>query len=343
MKNNNMKKKILVTGGSGYIGSHTIVELINAGYEIISIDNYSSSHAWIMDKIEEIVNQKINYQKLDLCDWEATNAFFDEHNDIEGIIHFAAYKTVPESMAKPLMYYENNIFSLVNILKCVDKHGIKNFVFSSSCSVYGNAKTLPVTEETPFEKAESPYGRTKQMGEQILEDFAETSSCKISMLRYFNPVGAHESGKIGDLPLGTPNNLVPFITQTAIGKREILTVFGNDYPTRDGTCLRDYIHVTDISLAHIKALERMMKNENEKQVEVFNLGSGNGVTVQEVIDAFIKVTGVDLNYKIGEKRLGDVAAIYADNQKSKDKLNWQAQKNIEEMMASAWKWEKQLS
>lgn len=332
-------KKILVTGGCGYIGAHTVVDLLENGYEVISIDDNSRSGTYLLDGIEKITGTKIKNYNVDLKNFDETRAVFQENEDVEGIIHFAAYKAVGESVAEPLMYYENNLFSLVNILKCVKEFNIPNFVFSSSCTVYGNPDTIPVTESSPTKKAESPYGATKQMGETIVEDFSKVQACNTILLRYFNPVGAHPSIHIGELPLGKPQNLVPAITQCAIGKIQEMTVHGSDYPTRDGSCIRDYIHVCDIAHAHTLALEFLINKKNESACEIFNLGSGNGVTVLEAIAAFEKVSGRKLNYKLGPRRPGDVVAIYANNDLAKSALNWSVKYDLEDMMRTAWEWE----
>lgn len=332
-------KKILVTGGCGYIGAHTVVDLLENGYEVISIDDNSRSGTYLLDGIEKITGRKIKNYNVDLKNFDETRAVFQENEDVEGIIHFAAYKAVGESVAEPLMYYENNLFSLVNILKCVKEFNIPNFVFSSSCTVYGNPDTIPVTESSPTKKAESPYGATKQMGETIVEDFSKVQACNTILLRYFNPVGAHPSIHIGELPLGKPQNLVPAITQCAIGKIQEMTVHGSDYPTRDGSCIRDYIHVCDIAHAHTLALEFLINKKNESACEIFNLGSGNGVTVLEAIAAFEKVSGRKLNYRLGERRPGDVVAIYANNDLAKSALNWDVKYGLDDMMRTAWEWE----
>jgi len=332
-------KKILVTGGCGYIGSHTVIDLLENGYDVISIDDNSRSGTYLLDGIEKITGKKIKNYKVDLKNFDETLAVFQENSDINGIIHFAAYKAVGESVAEPTLYYENNLFSLVNILKCVKEFNIPNFVFSSSCTVYGNPDVIPVTETSPVKKAESPYGATKQMGETIVEDFTKVQPCNAILLRYFNPVGAHPSALIGELPIGKPQNLVPAITQCAIGKIKEMTVYGTDYPTRDGSCMRDYIHVCDIAHAHTLALEFLINQKNESACEIFNLGSGNGVTVLEAIQAFEKVSGVKLNYKLGPRRPGDVIAIYANNDLAKTALNWNVQYDLDDMMRSAWDWE----
>ena len=335
-------QKILVTGGCGYIGSHTVVDLIENGYEVISIDDNSRSTNYLLDGIEKITGKKMKNYKVDLKNFDETLAVFQENEDISGIIHFAAFKAVGESVAEPLMYYENNMFSLINLLKCVKEFNVPNFVFSSSCTVYGNPDSIPVTEQSPIKPAESPYGATKQMGERILVDVANAIGVKAILLRYFNPVGAHPSIRIGELPLGKPQNLVPAITQTAIGKLPQMNVFGDDYPTRDGSCVRDYIHVSDTAHAHTLALEYLADNKNKSNCDVFNLGSGNGVTVLEAIKAFEEVSGVQLNYKIGPRRPGDVVAIYANNQLAVDELNWQLQYDLKDMMHTAWQWEQKV-
>lgn len=334
--------KILVTGGCGYIGSHTIVDLIDNGYEVISVDNNVRSSASILKGIERITGVCVKNYNVDLCNFDETFAIFQENDDIKGIIHFAAYKAVGESVEKPLMYYENNLVSLVNLLRCVQEFNTPWFVFSSSCTVYGNPDEQIVTEETPGKPAESPYGATKQMGERIVSDFQTVSDTKCILLRYFNPVGAHPSNQIGELPVGKPQNLVPVITQTAIGKLPAMTVFGTDYPTRDGSCVRDYIHVSDIGHAHTLSINYLSDNKNKKPLEVFNLGSGNGVTVLEAIQAFEKVSGEKLNYETGPRRPGDVVAIYANNNKAKEELGWHPKYNLDQMMSTAWKWEQKL-
>ncbi|MBS1946524.1 MAG: UDP-glucose 4-epimerase GalE [Bacteroidetes bacterium] len=337
-----MEKKILVTGGCGYIGSHTIVDLVENDFEVISVDNNSRSSPRILEGVEKITGKKIKNYKVDLCNFDDTCAIFQENEDIGGIIHFAAYKAVGESVEQPLMYFENNLVSLINLLKCVQEFDIPSFVFSSSCTVYGNPDEIPVTEKTPPKPAESPYGYTKQMGEQIINEFSKASSAKYILLRYFNPVGAHPSILIGELPIGKPANLVPAITQTAIGKISQMHVHGNDYPTRDGSCIRDFIHVCDIAHAHTLGLQYLINNENSLHCEVFNLGTGNGVTVLEAIKAFEKVSGVKLNYTIGPRRPGDVIAIYANNSLVKSKLEWKIKFSLEDMMSTAWKWEQKL-
>ncbi len=332
-------RKILVTGGCGYIGSHTIVDLIQTGYEVISVDNNSRSNPNILLGIEQITGKKIKNYKVDLCNYDDLFAIFLENTDIIGVIHFAAYKAVEESVINPLLYFENNITSLVNLLKCVQEFKTPYFVFSSSCTVYGNSKEIPVTENTSLQQAESPYGLTKQMGEQIVAAFAKSSGLKTIILRYFNPAGAHPSNIIGEMPLGKPQNLVPAITQTAAGRIPKMLVNGSDYATRDGSCIRDYIHVCDLATAHTLSLKYLEEEKNKTQCEVFNLGSGNGVTVLEAIHAFEKVSGVKLNYEIGPRRSGDVEAIFANNDLAKKTLNWNPKFTIDEIMDTAWRWE----
>lgn len=332
---------ILVTGGCGYIGSHTIVDLIKNGYDVISVDNNSRSNPGMLTGIESITGKKIKNYKVDLCNFDDTFAIFHE-NDIRGVIHFAAFKAVGESVEKPLLYFENNLTSLINLLKCVQEFETPYFVFSSSCTVYGNPDHIPVTEKTPPKPAESPYGYTKQMGEQIINEFAKSIGTHCILLRYFNPVGAHPSIKIGEMPIGKPQNLVPAITQTAIGKLDKMTVYGNDYDTRDGSCLRDFIHVSDIAHAHTLAIKYLEEEKNTGLCEVFNLGSGNGVTVLEAIHAFEKVSGTKLNYEIGPRRTGDVIAIYANNDLARQLLGWNPQYSLEDMMRTAWEWEQRL-
>ncbi|MBS1747860.1 MAG: UDP-glucose 4-epimerase GalE [Bacteroidetes bacterium] len=332
-------KKILVTGGCGFIGAHTVVDLIENGYEVISIDDNSRSSVYLLEGIEKITGKRIKNYKVDLKNFDETLAVFQENEGIDGIIHFAAYKAVGESVSAPLLYYENNLFSLINVLKCVKEFNIPNFVFSSSCTVYGNPDAIPVTESSPEKPAESPYGATKQMGEKIVKDFTIAGKCNAILLRYFNPVGAHPSIQIGELPIGRPQNLVPAITQFAIGKISDMTVYGDDYPTRDGSCVRDYIHVSDIAHAHTLALEFLISNKNNASCEIFNLGSGNGVTVLEAIKAFEKVSGVKLDYKIGPRRPGDVIAIYANNNLATTALGWKVKYDLDDMMRTAWEWE----
>ena len=334
-----MKKKILVTGGCGYIGSHTIVDLVENGFEVISIDDNSRSSAYSIKGIEKITGKHIKNYKVDLKNFEETRTVFLENHDISGVIHFAAFKAVGESVQLPMMYFENNLFSLINLLKCVKEFAVPHFVFSSSCTVYGSPDVIPVTEQSPIKKAESPYGATKQMGEEILQEFARTENTSTILLRYFNPVGAHPSGLIGELPIGRPMNLVPAITQTAIGKLPKMVVYGTDYPTRDGSCVRDYIHVCDIAHAHTLALEYLLTAKNKTKCDIFNLGTGVGVTVLEAIKMFEEVSGVKLNYELGPRRNGDVVAIYANNDYAVKSLGWHIKYGLKEMMDTAWKWE----
>jgi UDP-glucose 4-epimerase len=334
--------KILVAGGCGYIGSHTIVDLVENGYNVISVDNNSRSNPTILLGVEAITGKKIKNYKVDLCNFDDTHAIFQENDDITGIIHFAAYKTVEESVHEPLLYFENNLVSLMNLLKCVQEFQIPHFVFSSSCSVYGNAKDIPVTEKTALQAAESPYAATKQMGEQIVNEFAKNSGTSFILLRYFNPAGAHPSAVIGEMPIGQPSNLVPVITQTGIGRIQKMYVYGNDYDTRDGSCIRDFIHVCDLANAHTQSLKYLEKEKNNNTCEVFNLGTGNGVTVLEAIHAFEKVSAVKINYEVGPRRAGDVVSIFANNDLAKNILGWQPRFSLEDIMATAWNWEKRL-
>jgi len=334
--------KILVTGGCGYIGAHTIVDLIENGFDVISIDDNSRSTPYLLEGIEKITGKKVKNYKVNLCNFDETQAVFAEHPDITGIIHFAAYKAVGESVEKPMLYFENNIFSLINLLKCTSEFKVPYFVFSSSCTVYGSPDAMPVTEQSPIKPAESPYGLTKQMGEQFIEEIAKLGETKCILLRYFNPVGAHPSTLIGELPLGKPANLVPAITQFAIGKIANMQVHGTDYPTKDGSCVRDYIHVCDISHAHTLAVQYLMESRNKSNCDVFNLGTGNGVTVFEAIEAFERVSGIKLNYGKGPRRPGDVVAIYANNSKAITELKWEIKYNLDAMMKTAWDWELRL-
>lgn len=335
--------KILVTGGLGFIGSHTVVELINAGYEPVIVDNLSNSDPKILDQLEKILGFKPVYYKLDLCFEQDIADLVNKEPDLAGIIHFAASKAVGESVQKPLMYYKNNFFSLINLLEAYKGKKL-NFVFSSSCTVYGQPDELPVTEKAPVKKAQSPYGNTKQVAEEILQDvIASGSDYKIVSLRYFNPVGAHPSALIGELPIGVPQNLVPFITQTAIGKRKKLTVFGDDYNTPDGSNIRDYIHVVDLAKAHVAALKYMESNDDFGGYDVFNIGTGTGTSVLEVIHAFEKSTGVKLNYEIGPRRPGDVEKVWGDVSKAAEKLKWKTELNVDQMMLTAWNWEKYIN
>jgi len=334
--------KILITGGTGYIGSHTVVELQKKGYQVVIIDNLSNSTIDVLYSIQKITGVLPEFHQFDLCDEELTKDFFSKNNDIEGVIHFAAFKAVGESVEKPMKYYKNNLGSLINLMKYMNEAQTKNLVFSSSCTVYGQPDVLPVDEEAPFKKAFSPYGHTKQICEEIIEQTGKIFGFNSIALRYFNPIGAHESALIGELPLGIPNNLIPFITQTAIGKRDHLNVFGNDYNTPDGTCIRDYIHVVDIALAHIIAIERMLNKKSKSDFEIFNLGTGNGFSVLEVIKAFEKVSGTKLNYQLVDRRPGDIEKVWADTKYANDELGWKAVRGIDEMMLSAWNWEKEL-
>lgn len=335
--------KILVTGGLGYIGSHTVVELQQSGHEVVIVDNLSNSNISVLDAIAEIIGEKPEYENFDLADKNKTEDFFNRHSDIQGIIHFAASKAVGESVEQPLMYYRNNLFSLINIMQSMKDNGIDNLVFSSSCTVYGQPEELPVSENAAIQKAESPYGNTKQISEEIIFDTVKSSEIKGIALRYFNPIGAHESTIIGELPLGVPNCLMPYITQTAIGIREQLSVFGNDYNTPDGTAIRDYIHVADLAKAHVIAVERMLNKKMKMDFEFFNLGTGNGYSVLEVIKSFEKASGEKLNYKIVDRREGDIEQVWADTNFANDELGWKAQQNIDEMTLSAWKWEQKLA
>jgi len=332
--------KILVTGGLGFIGSHTVVELLQKNYEVVIIDNLSNSSISVLEGITSITQKSPQFYKLDLKDKLELSEFFEEHQDLDGIIHFAASKAVGESVEKPLMYYENNINTLVLVLQEMRRKELSNFIFSSSCTVYGQADELPITEEAPVKRAESPYGNTKQIGEEIIQEYARVNSeFRGISLRYFNPIGAHESTQIGELPIGIPQNLIPFITQTAAGKRKELSVFGDDYPTQDGTAIRDYIHVVDLAKAHIVALERLIQKKNKKNYEVFNLGTGKGNSVLGLINAFEKVTQQKLPYKIVDRREGDIIAAYADTTKANKDLGWKAELGIEEALKSAWEWQ----
>ncbi len=335
--------KILVTGGLGYIGSHVVVELINEGFEVVIVDNLSNTTVDVLDGIEAITNIRPDFEKLDLREKEVVHNFFDKHPNVAGVIHFAASKAVGESVAEPLLYYENNINTLVYLLQQLQQNSEAHFIFSSSCTVYGQADSLPITEDAPVKPAESPYGNTKQIGEEIIKDVCKVSSnLNAIALRYFNPIGAHKSAKIGELPLGIPQNLVPFITQTAVGLRAQLSVFGDDYPTKDGTCIRDYIHVVDLAKAHVAALQRLIAGKNTNNFEVFNIGTGKGSSVLEVINAFEKVAEQQLNYKIVGRREGDVIAAYADTTKANKILGWKAIYSIEDALLSAWNWEQEI-
>jgi UDP-glucose 4-epimerase len=339
-----MKKKILVTGGTGYIGSHTSVELIEEGFDVVIIDNLYNSEAEVVDRITSITGVKPVLEIFDLCDKEKVDGFFEKYKDIAAVIHFAAYKAVGESVKKPLEYYRNNLVSLINLLDIMKRSGVENMVFSSSCTVYGQPEKLPVTEDAPLQPAISPYGNTKQIGEEIIRDttFA-TKNIKAISLRYFNPIGSHPSALIGELPRGVPENLVPYITQTAMGLREELKVFGNDYDTPDGSCIRDYLHVSDLAKAHVVAVKRLIDKKNKKDYEVFNLGTGKGVSVLEVIHSFEKVSGVKLKYKITDRRPGDIEKIWADPSFANTELGWKTVCSLDEAMRSAWEWEKSLT
>jgi len=333
-------KKIIVTGSTGYIGSHTLIDLIENGYTPISVDNESRSNAKILVGVENITHQKITHYKAELCDEAAVKAIFEAEGSISGIIHFAAYKTVPESVSHPLRYYRNNLVSLMNLLEAADSYRVPAFIFSSSCSVYGNVTQLPVTETTPLSPAESPYGNTKKIGEEMIRDFSKVSNAKYIALRYFNPVGAHPSGLIGELPLGKPENLMPLIIEAATGQRPHLSVFGSDYPTRDGTCIRDYVHVSDIAHAHTLAIGYLLHHEQAPAFDVLNMGNGNGVTVKELIDTFQEVNQVEVPFIFTHRRPGDVIAVYSDNTKTNKILNWNPRYTIRDICASAWAWEK---
>ena len=331
--------KILVTGGLGFIGSHTVVELQNEGFDVIAVDNLSNSSIEVVDGIERITGKKPIFEKLELRDKKAVQDFFKKHQNIAGVIHFAASKAVGESVENPLLYYENNINTLVYLLQELEQKESSNFIFSSSCTVYGQAENMPITEDAAVQTAMSPYGNTKQIGEEIITDVAKVTNINAILLRYFNPIGAHSSAEIGELPLGVPQNLVPFITQTAMGLREKLSVFGSDYPTPDGTAIRDYIHVVDLAKAHVVALKRLLDKGNLEKVETFNLGTGTGSSVLEVITAFEKVSDKKLNYQIVGRREGDIVEAYANTDKANEVLGWKAQSSLEESLASAWKWE----
>ena len=338
-----MKQKILVTGGCGYIGSHTVVELIENNFEVLIIDDFSNSNKETISNIHKITGVKPTFYTCDLKEIHTVRKILKENKDIVATIHFAAYKAVGESVVKPLLYYQNNLVSLLNILSTQLEIGTTNFIFSSSATVYGNPKTLPITEENETQRPFSPYGNTKKVAEEILEDLSKANKdCNLISLRYFNPIGAHKSGLIGELPNGIPNNLMPYITQTAVGLRDKLSVYGNDYPTPDGTPIRDYIHVVDLAKAHVKALKRQLQNKQEENFEIFNLGTGKGYSVLEVIKAFEEVSKKKLNYEIVERRDGDVPKLYAATKLAEEKLEWKANKSLEEMIASAWRWEQKV-
>ena len=335
--------KILVTGGLGYIGSHTVVALQEAGFDVVIIDNLSNSSIKVLEGIVSITGKTPEFENFDLRDKHRTQHFLEQHNDILGVIHFAASKAVGESVENPLLYYENNINTLIYLLQELNKKAAANFIFSSSCTVYGQADVMPITEEAPIKIAESPYGNTKQIGEAIIKDTCKANqNFNAIALRYFNPIGAHESSKIGELPIGVPQNLVPFITQTGAGIREQLSVFGDNYPTADGTCIRDYIHVVDIANAHVIALQRLLNKKNQDNFEVFNLGTGTGSSVLEVIQSFERVSNKKLNYKIVGRREGDVVSAYADTKRANEVLGWKSKFSLDDAMASAWKWQQKL-
>ncbi|MFD0700093.1 UDP-glucose 4-epimerase GalE [Myroides pelagicus] len=335
--------KIVVTGGLGFIGSHTVVELQAKGYEVIVIDDLSNASIEVLEGIEAISGVKPEFVKMDLRNKALVHAFFNEYKtSIDGVIHFAASKAVGESMAKPLMYYENNFFSLINVLSAMQESGLDKLIFSSSCTVYGQAETMPVAENESIKSALSPYGNTKQVGEEIIIDLSKVYPIQAILLRYFNPIGAHESGHIGESPLGVPYNLIPYITQTAVGVREFLSIYGNDYNTPDGTCVRDYIHVVDLADAHVRGLKRLLDKENTEQIESFNVGNGQGYSVLELVHSFERVSGIKLNYKIVDRRPGDVDMAYADNSKARDVLGWKPTKTLDDMLSSAWKWEQKV-
>ena len=340
-----MKERILVTGGTGYIGSHTVVELQNAGYEVVIIDNLSNSNADVVDNIEKVSGIRPAFEKLDCLDYAGLDAMFEKYKGIKAIIHFAASKAVGESVQKPLMYYRNNLGSLINLLELMPKHGVEGIVFSSSCTVYGqpDPENLPVTEKAPIKKAESPYGNTKQINEEIIQDtVASGAPINAILVRYFNPIGAHPTALLGELPNGVPQNLIPYLTQTAIGIREKLTVFGDDYSTPDGSCIRDFINVVDLAKAHVVAIDRILNKKQKAKVEVFNVGTGRGLSVLELINAFEASTGVKLNYQIGPRRAGDIEQVWADPTLANTELGWKAETSIEDTLRSAWNWQLKL-
>ena len=338
-----MKKRILVTGGTGYIGSHTVVELQNNGYEVIIVDNLSNSRAEVVDSIEQITGIRPAFEKVDCLDYEGMDAVFAKYPGIQGVIHFAASKAVGESVEKPLKYYRNNLVSLINLLELMPKHNVQGIIFSSSCTVYGQPDVLPVTEAAPIKKAESPYGNTKQVNEEIIRDtVASGAPIRAILLRYFNPIGAHPSALIGELPNGVPQNLIPYLTQTAMGIREKLSVFGDDYDTPDGSCIRDYIYVVDLAKAHVIAMNRILENKQKENVEVFNVGTGRGLSVLELIHAFESATGVKLNYQIVGRRAGDIVKVWADSSYANNELGWKAEATIEDTLRSAWNWQVHL-
>lgn len=340
-----MKETILVTGGTGFIGSHTVVELQQAGYNVVIIDNLSNSKADVVDGIERITGIRPAFENVDCCDMKSMENVFNKYNSIKGIIHFAASKAVGESVQKPLLYYRNNILSLINILELMSQHGVKGIIFSSSCTVYGqpSPENLPVTENAPIQKALSPYGNTKQINEEIIQDYIHSGApIKSVILRYFNPIGAHPTAHIGELPNGVPMNLIPFVTQTAIGIRKQLKIFGNDYNTPDGTCIRDYIYVVDLAKAHVKAMERILEDKGTDSVEIFNIGTGRGVSTLEVVEGFEKATGVKVNWEYAPRREGDIEKVWADPAKANNVLGWKAETSLEDTLRSAWKWQVKL-
>lgn len=340
-----MKETILVTGGTGFIGSHTVVELQQAGYNVVIIDNLSNSKADVVDGIEKITGIRPAFENVDCCDMKSMENVFNKYNSIKGIIHFAASKAVGESVQKPLLYYRNNILSLINILELMSQRGVKGIIFSSSCTVYGqpSPENLPVTENAPIQKALSPYGNTKQINEEIIQDYIHSGApIKSIILRYFNPIGAHPTAHIGELPNGVPMNLIPFVTQTAIGIRKQLKIFGNDYNTPDGTCIRDYIYVVDLAKAHVKAMERILEDKGTDSVEIFNIGTGRGVSTLEVVEGFEKATGVKVNWEYAPRREGDIEKVWADPAKANNVLGWKAETSLEDTLRSAWKWQVKL-
>lgn len=338
-----MKERILVTGGTGFIGSHTVVELQNSGYDVVIVDNLSNSQADVVDNIEKITGIRPDFEQLDCLDYQGLDQVFAKYGNIKSIIHFAASKAVGESVEKPLLYYRNNLVSLINLLELMPKYNVKGIVFSSSCTVYGQPDVLPVTEDAPIKKAESPYGNTKQINEEIICDTVKSGSpIQAILLRYFNPIGAHPSAIIGEMPNGVPQNLIPFLTQTAIGIREKLSVFGDDYNTPDGSCIRDYINVVDLAKAHVIAIDRILQDKQDEQVEVFNIGTGRGLSVLELIHAFEESTGVKLNYQIVGRRAGDIEQVWANPDKANNVLGWKAETSIEDTLRSAWKWQMKL-
>lgn len=333
---------ILVTGGLGYIGSHTVVELLSSGFEVVIVDDLSNSEKFILDNIEGVAGKRPIFYPFDLKRRELLSQLLDAHH-IDGCINFAAFKAVGESQEKPIDYYENNLFSLINLLQEFKERGISNFIFSSSCTVYGQADHMPIDESTPLKQPESSYGKTKQMGEEILIDFANAHEKKVALLRYFNPIGAHPSAKLGELPIGIPNNLVPYVTQTAAGIRESLSIYGDDYPTQDGTAIRDYIYVVDLAKAHVAALQKLLREEGSTKVDIFNLGTGKGSSVLEVVKAFEKANGLAVPYKIAPRRAGDITIAYANADKAANELGWRSETTLEEALRTTWNWQKYLA